>query len=277
MKNKTREKNSRIRFVLALFLLMVAIPVARAEDLLTDSQARFEDENFDAAKARYFLRLQARGLRVRRGSALDSAIPARELRFEDVPLWDGSLAFDSVFRTLRDDRFLWSTGSANDPRRISWLYPDDGCFARAAMSESWLTAHGFSRTRKLFAFGRLAVSTPNSPRGAVYWWYHVVPAVRVGGDVVIVDPAVEPGRPLAFAEWLSRIASDPDSVRVSLCGTFAYAPASSCLESGEDEESGAWTDEKYYLRAEYRRLVALGRDTDQELGDNPPWLGTKVD
>ena len=52
------------------------------------------------------------------------------VNFEDVPEWTNAeiMAF---FEDSRDDRYLAWVDYPNYPRRNSWLYPDDGCYARA--------------------------------------------------------------------------------------------------------------------------------------------------
>lgn len=67
------------------------------------------------------------------------------------------------FRSLRDARWLTMPGMRDFKRRSSWLYPDDGCFARAALGGQKLESWDYPRPKKLFIFGDLEVKTANSP------------------------------------------------------------------------------------------------------------------
>ncbi|WP_437275210.1 protein-glutamine glutaminase family protein [Sorangium sp. So ce375] len=59
---------------------------------------------------------------------------------------------------------------------------------------------------------RLVFQTTNEPSGTATWSHHVAPVVRVGGQLMILDVAIDPSRPLPIAEWPSRfsVADDID-------------------------------------------------------------------
>lgn len=153
-------------------------------------------------------------------------------------------------------------------RRLTWLYPDDGCYARAELAARLLQAKGATAPAKIFAFGGLAVNTPNHPDGMVSWWYHVAPIVRVGAEYYVFDPAIEPLRPLKAQEWL-KIMNAPEA-QISICSTNSYDPDSPC-ETTRTYESSARSDEINFLSMEWTRLQYLGRSPEAELGDRPPW------
>lgn len=174
------------------------------------------------------------------------------------------------FKKIRDARFLVQKKQANFPRRSSWLYPDDGCFARAAMANRNVFRWFHPIPNKVFAFGNLRVKTKNSPRGSVSWWYHVAPIVEVRGEKFVLDPAIDPDHPLRLEEWLARM-GNPQKIKVSICGSGTYSPGDNCQKETDGVEARAQRAQEKYLTLEWNRLVKLGRSTENELGDLPPW------
>lgn len=186
--------------------------------------------------------------------------------------WENEKVMAERFQYFRDLRFMQTASKPNFPRRSSWMYPDDGCFARAALAVRNLVQHSTTAPKKVFAFGDLRVKTQNSPDGEVTWWYHVAPLVEVAGQKYVLDPALQPERPLKLEEWLALMSDNPSSIEVSVCESGSYTPGDDCTRSTDGIESGAESDQVYYLDAEWRRLVELNRNPDQELGEHPPWL-----
>lgn len=178
-------------------------------------------------------------------------------------------ALQERFEHMRDVRFL--KDSNGELRRLTWMYPDDGCWARAALAMRNLFQVYAPLPSKVFAFGNLKVQTDNSPQGAVFWWYHVAPIVQVKGEKYVLDPSIEPSRPLPLSEWVGRMGS-PDKIKVSICSSGTYSPSDRCDKTSDGLETRAEHASIFYLREEERRLIRLQRDTATELGDNPPWL-----
>jgi hypothetical protein len=197
------------------------------------------------------------------------ARPVSELDFSRLP---SVSKLGAMFQELRNDRWISDASMPDFPRRIPWLYPDDGCFVRAQESVEHLAAEGVTATQKLFIFGDLEVATPNSPDGQVPWWFHVMPAFLSGGTPYVIDPAMEPSRPLTVSEWIARMTSDPSSVELALCDATAYEPESYCEgEPGSTEaQDRADADAPDFLQAEWNRQLELGRDPSKVLGGN--WL-----
>ena len=176
------------------------------------------------------------------------------------------------FARMRDTRFLEAPSMPGFERRSSWMFPDDGCFARAALAGKNLSEWGFPRPWKLFAFGKLVAQTPNTLSGLVTWWYHIVPVVRVGSQVMALDPSVEPRWALPFETWVARMGGVPEDFKFSVCVPGSYAPYSSCMNPSSDEESSEFEDQYEFLDDEWGRIHDLRRDPRRELGDEPPWL-----
>ncbi|MGE0526571.1 MAG: protein-glutamine glutaminase family protein [Bdellovibrionales bacterium] len=189
----------------------------------------------------------------------------------DVVDWESEEVLKMRFTWIRDYRFLTSESRPEFPRRSSWMYPDDGCFARAALATRNLRGWRAPVPNKIFVFGNLSVNSPNAIGGQVTWWYHVAPLVEVKGQKYVLDPALEPREPLLLEEWLHRMSQNTSELEVAICGSGAYTPYDTCSRLTDGREEMAESDQKGFLEWEWERLEALNRNPEQELGDNPPW------
>lgn len=185
--------------------------------------------------------------------------------------WDPVKDINEAFARVRDIRFLYWTSGFD--RRATWLYPDDGCFMRAEFAARHLEAWGYPKPSKIFVFGDLTVQTKNSPLGQVSWWYHVVVGYRLGGQVLVFDPSIEPTKTLTFQEWKALMSKVSGSdITVSVCDSHAYDPDSNCEKGDPNSEQTAVSDSRSFLSNEWDRLLELNRDPNRELGDYPPWV-----
>jgi hypothetical protein len=216
----------------------------------------------------------------------DSRTTVAELDFADVPTWSDA-DINAQFASARDDRYLTQTDppEPNFQRRMSWLYPDDGCYARAEQVDVRVAQFGKTRPHKLFAFGSpdhwLRVHTDNARGGVVEWTYHVVPVVKnSAGEPIVFDPALNPCKPLPYQKWLALMVDDmtfyddlAQGNGVALGDSWSYYPNS--LPSGEPPHSAESLDDLQgnFLYAEWSRQTELGRDPNLVLGANPPWSG----
>lgn len=181
----------------------------------------------------------------------------------------------AIFKQVRDERFL-ALRSYEDPasvfdRRLSWLYPKDGCYARAELAIRRSAMKGKGRPAKIFAFGSLSLKTPYAKSGKVTWWYHVSPVVKVSDtELWVLDPSVESSRPLTVKEWASRM-GDTNHIRVAVCSPFTYGPTDPCAGSLDEGVERALKDEGKYLDLEWRNLKSLSKNPTLTLGDAPPW------
>lgn len=203
---------------------------------------------------------------------------ARSGKLNDLPPateWENSAVMTERFERFRDLRFITQDLRPNFPRRSSWLYPDDGCFARAALAVRNLAQWNAPLPKKVFAFGNLTVKTPNAHGGSVSWWYHVAPLVEINNQKYVLDPALSPKKVLTLNEWLLLMTDTPGDVsgiEVSVCESGAYTPGDDCSHVSDGKEEGALQDQEYYLDEEWNRLLQLKRKPDLELGEFPPWL-----
>lgn len=179
---------------------------------------------------------------------------------------------DEMFEYIRDTRFLFMPSDPTFERRVSWLYPQDGCWTRAAVARHMAHKKGYGELQKLFIFGSLYVKTSNAPGGSVSWWYHVVAAFKdAAGKARVVDPAIDPTGPMLLADWVKTMVRDPKSARFSLCSSATFHPGDFCEQTNDRSDETAESDQEAYLDYEWDNLLNLGRDPKEELGDLPPW------
>jgi hypothetical protein len=207
---------------------------------------------------------------------MDSAITYGTAALPAAAAWDADDVMLDRFKRLRDERWMETTDHPGFLRRSSWLYPDDGCFARAGLAIMNLLKWKFPAPSKIFVFGDLNVKTANSAGGGVSWWYHVAPLVEVKGQKYVLDPAIEPRQPLKLDDWLKTMTANPASLQVAICGSGSYTPDDLCDKISDGVESSANGDQPYYLGLEWSRMTELSRDPQKVLGDSPPWLAPLV-
>lgn len=207
-----------------------------------------------------------------RKSQVDSALSNARL-FGSTPIpevasWETVELMENLFVKARDTKWLESAGSPS--RRIFWMYPDDGCFARAGLMNKYFFQSKAPIPNKIFAFGNLSVNSSFSTRGRVAWWYHTAPIIKVGGQNYVLDPSVEIGRPLVLEEWLRRM-GDPAQIKIAICSSGTYLPKDDCSAVSDGTESQASNTRGYYLSKEAKRVKDLNLNATEVLGDNPPW------
>lgn len=187
--------------------------------------------------------------------------------------WDYApdISADSLkkyFELTRDEKILKDThGRA---RRATWLYPDDGCYARAEIVAQIIEKSQGRRPAKIFAFGNLNAQTVNHPDGYVTWWYHVAALYKSENTYYVLDPAINSSQALSIDNWLKSISPD-QAPQISVCSTFAYDPSSPCSKSSPQKSHSATSDDSIYLDMEWERIQELHRSPENELGDLPPW------
>lgn len=261
--------------IISLFLTTILALPALAYDL-PYSASRTADQDW-----KIIAKERRAGHRVGKQAAVDMAVDALKADLTSVAKWSDYADIEASFLKVRDERFVQETDKsmpAGYLRRSTWMYPDDGCFARAQLMEDNLTAWGHKPTSKIFVFGNLRVKSKNAIGGSVSWWYHVAPVVSDGMNEYVLDPAIEPSKPLLLNDWLKTMGS-LNSLSIAICNTNTYTPYSDCYNPSAWDGSSALDDQRGYLSDERSRLENLGRDTAQELGDYPPWLvlaGTTV-
>jgi Glutaminase len=99
------------------------------------------------------------------------------------------------------------------PPCIPFLYPDDGCWARASEMCRLMIAAG-ANPRKVWISGSLHVNTKNNPSCQVFWGWHVAPTLCVRRwfcrtEDMVIDPSLFTG-PVSEATWKG-VQGDPNA------------------------------------------------------------------
>lgn len=207
-------------------------------------------------------------------SAVNASGPFEDLNQESVVEWESIALMQERFEILRDERFIET--ESGFLRRISWLYPDDGCFARAAKFINLAEEKSFETPQRIFIFGNLNVKTDNNPKGEVSWWYHTAPIVRVDHQVFVLDAAINPLAPMKVEDWILTQVKDLPDAKISYCASHSYTPYSPCEDADSSVDDMADQHQLRYLKYEWSRQESLGRDPHEVLGDEPPWLSDGV-
>ncbi len=214
-------------------------------------------------------------------------IPKRTSLLSTVRKWSNYKIILDNFYKLRDLRYFSDPEVTHFPRRITWLYPDNGCWSRAVavIKDLFGPFHNiinqFDRPSKVFVFGNLCAKTNNSPDGEVSWWYHTAPIVKDAetNQTYVLDPSVNPYIPLPLETWVTTItaidgpcASSKSGVeKINICNGYGSIPEVPCENTYQHENLSGWDQEHYMIR-ERERQLDLKRNPDQVLGDLPPWI-----
>lgn len=175
-----------------------------------------------------------------------------------------------LFIDIRDQQPLRDQNG--NLRRLTWLFPDDGCFARSALAQNFASHLPNTKLKQIFIFGNLDAKTPNHPSGHVTWWYHVAPIIKTSYGAFAIDPAIDPSRPIFVNDWIEKILPNRSDAKVSLCSPATFGPQSFCKTySPIDTDQAIGIETNTYLRLEWQRVQGLGRDPQKELGPEPPW------
>ncbi len=145
------------------------------------------------------------------------------------------------------------------PPCIPFLYPDDGCWARAHEMCRLMLGAGV-QPRKVWIDGRLEAPTGNHPSCKVRWGWHVAPTLRVRrGFLRVLDVVLDPSlfaAPVSKQEWKA-FQGDP---RARLTATAASVYLRDFLP-----DDPTYSDTNY--RLDYFRLQLKARSL--QLGPPP--------
>lgn len=245
-----------------LFILTIILSASPALSFDPDSAYRDETVEYTVYENRA---LQASQLSLaisqKRRTPLSTSKKFDPAALPEATKWKSVAEMQKRFERMRDERFLVWRRKPDVLRRSSWFYPDDGCYARAALANRNLFRWFHPVPSKVFVFGNLRVKTTNSPRGAVGWWYHVAPIVEVDKEKYVLDPSIEFTRPLPLVEWLARMGT-PEKMKVAICASGTYSPSSNCDEETQGMELRAERAQQHYLDMEWSRLQRLGKQSE---------------
>ncbi len=215
---------------------------------------------------------------------------ARKKLLATVETWSNYQVIKDNFEKIRDIRYFQDDEKPDFLRRIPWLYPDDGCWTRSAAVLKDLfgpfnnIANHYPRPSKVYAFGNLCANTPNTSDGSVSWWYHTAPIIRDAqtNQTYVLDPAIDPYKPLAVKQWMDAISSRSNAcakskakvVKFNVCNGYGITPYDECQNPQTvhfSTEAYAMLHQSAFRIYERERQVELKRDVDEVLGDLPPW------
>ena len=131
---------------------------------------------------------------------------------------------------------------------IPFLYPDDGCWARAHEMYRLMLAGGVT-SRKVWISGSLHVNTKNNPKCEVSWGWHVAPTVCVKGSgwlgwlfrkEKVIDPSLFAG-PVSEATW-KNVQGDSNAQLVGTDGSVYYRSYNGTMQTDPN-----YVNTNYYL------------------------------
>lgn len=234
------------------------------------SSKRQPDERYENARDRHYLESNVYTLQARLTYPEKIKKPLDRLDTTEIPDVGSYGDLENQFKYVRDSRMVENQNGAF-PRRLTWLFPDDGCYARAEMAKFALIENNFPAPKKIYAFGNLNAATKNTPSGWVQWWYHVAVTYRVGTTTYVLDPSLEPRRPLKLEEWHRLIGGAQTKVQYAICAANTFDPTVDCIQPKSGKKEMAINEQEVFLEPEWDRLLELGRNPEKELGEFPPW------
>lgn len=203
-----------------------------------------------------------------------------EIDFSAVPEWPRKL-IDEAFYRIRDERFLVADSNPNFPRRVPWVYVENGCFLKATLVRRKFEEWGYPSIKKLFVFGDMEFDTRLSPKGRMGYKDHVAVVVRHESTIFLIDASVNTERPMELYQWATFLSSnsDPYELNYSLCSQFTFGHNSPAFAQSADEEVGSRNGEmrdvdffsQDFLKKEWDWVLSLGLNPMDALGDNPVW------
>jgi hypothetical protein len=144
----------------------------------------------------------------------------------------------------------------------------------------------------LFFVSNNAFPGESSPGRWSRWHFHVAPVVKNNvGDLIVLDPAISPCKPLYWEDWLATMVQDFYNSFNIEGGRFQVALSDSCAYKLEDETRGDGgcaghhgdayieMEDELLLEEWDRQVIDLGRDEHEYFYDlDPDWAcGTKYE
>jgi hypothetical protein len=94
---------------------------------------------------------------------------------------------------------------------------------------------------------------------------------------MVLDAAIDPTKPLPWKQWLLKQVPTLSAVKVTVADSNAYTPYSLAYGSYNFNTFATLSQKYSFLKKEWDRQIELGRNPEQVLGNNPPWLHAFVD
>ncbi|CUX05390.1 hypothetical protein AGR1B_pAt30063 [Agrobacterium fabacearum S56] len=174
----------------------------------------------------------------------------------------GPLALTPVSMADAKSLFTMVAGLSCDPRNpsgscITFLYPDDGCYARA---HEMCRLIGGAKSGKVWNYGTLVAKTKNNPVCQVEWGYHVASTISVkeAGTTssYVIDPSMF-GGPVTVAQWKAA-QGDGNSRTVETDAAPYYRPEKGAAQFDLDYKSTKETLANFRLQLKQRSSSPSG-------------------
>jgi hypothetical protein len=172
-----------------------------------------------------------------------------------VSSWRAQQIFDAMSATTCNPNGI-------APPCIPFLYPDDGCWARAHEMRRLMNNMGIY-PRKVWIEGNLHTPTRNNPNCFVPWGWHVAPTICVRrswlfwwwpAERKVIDPSLFT-TPVTQAQWKS-VQGDPGATLTDTDGSIYY------MFTNQTDDT--YSETNWYL--DYYRIALLSRVNQ----DGPP-------
>lgn len=237
------------------------------------SPLRLPNESYQEAFRRNSTRLKKRSFdHLALETPYSKAVPIEKLELNSATKLNSHNELTDLFIHVRDKQFIKMSEQPVPQRRISWLYPDDGCYTRAMMMSFELLKDKKIDAKKIFVFGNLRARTSFSPNGIVRWWYHVAVLFNVENKLYVFDPSVNFERPISLVEWKTLVSDADEKVKFSICSANTYSPDDRCDSPRPYQYEGILDHQMRFLDMEWDRVLELELDPFEVLGNTPPWL-----
>lgn len=223
----------------ASILLSLFFPIIALGSDLALSQERNQSEHWEQSLAKNgILQIEATSPNV---------MPTWPLTIEELAAFAAEAAQIRMHSNPNPGNFM---------RRGPWLYPANGCYAKAAHVSNLTKQNGLPQPGKIYAYGNLEFNSPYAKNGRrVYWRYHMAAAYVFNGQVLVVDPGMS-ATPITQEEWLHLISPTPQTIRVKYCDARNYSPLATCV--GGSGNGANLNHVRGILRDEWSNLNRLG-------------------
>jgi len=142
---------------------------------------------------------------------------------------------------------------------IPFLYPDDGCWARAHEMCRLIINEGVS-PNKSWIYGDLEVDTVNHPHCRVLWSWHVAPTLRVkvgsSTHTLVLDPSIF-SEPVSKSKWKAA-QKDANAVLASTDSSIFLRSRTGSTKTDMDYAKNLKELKTYRLRLKLRAVSVAG-------------------
>lgn len=223
----------------------------------------------------------------------DTPGPLAELDSTGVPVYSDDLIL-AQFKLIRETKYLYEADNkSTPPRRLPWMEPSGWCDARADLAYDLIAKDSrFSSNPPWFIStwmdGDFTLLTPylkssslteEWKNGEASWSGHIAVAVKnMRGEVIVLDPAINPCLPLKLNDWLDMLVGKSGGVSVyyqepSVYKVSLFDPKGTSALDYDTHKRQIQNINLVDERAHLSSLSWSSGKVEQMLGDYPPWRG----